>query len=67
MAAGIIGSVAMNPAMAQSMRDRSFERVTNEYRFESYAEKLVSLAESLAGVRLRRPELRLHGHSEQAA
>lgn len=67
MAAGIICSVAVNPQMAETMRDTSFNRVAHDYRFEDYGNKLISLAESLAGTTLRRHELRLHSEAERAA
>ena len=66
MAAGLICSVAMNETMAHSMREKSLERVGNEYRFENYADKMISLTESLTGTTLRRPELKLH-IADQAA
>lgn len=67
MAAGVICGVAMNPSMADSMRAKSFERVGNEFRFEYYGDKLISLVESLTGCALRRPEMRLHTEHDQAA
>ena len=67
MAAGIICSVAMNPSMANSMREKSLDRVSNDYRFENYADKMISLTESLTGAVLRCPELRPHVESNQAA
>ncbi len=53
MAAGIICGLAQNPAMADSMRATSFQRVQNEYRFDSYASDLISLTEALTGCKLR--------------
>ena len=66
MAAGIICSIAMNPAMANSMREKSLQRVATDYRFEMYGDNMIALAESLTASVLRRPDLRLHSESKAA-
>ncbi len=49
----IIQLLACQPDIANSMRERSLERVHTRYRFEDYAEKLIDLCESVVDQRIR--------------
>ncbi len=49
LASSLICSLARNPSMADAMRYKSLDRVQTEFRFDQYAEDIISLAESIAG------------------
>jgi glycosyltransferase involved in cell wall biosynthesis len=52
-AAGLIASLARDPQMADGQKAKALQRVQNLYRFERYADRIIDLAESVAGKRLR--------------
>lgn len=52
--AELIRMLSIQPELASSMKDKSRERVHSRYRFVDYGDKLIDLAESICGKRLRR-------------
>ena len=54
MAAQLILSQFRNPGIADGIREKALERVRNEYRFNEYADRIISLAENVAGQRFGR-------------
>ena len=57
LAAHAIRNLACNPAIADSMRSKSLLRVQEEYRFDTYAQEIMSLAEGLAEQNFRLPRI----------
>ena len=49
LASSLICAVANNPGLADGIRDKALARVHEKYSFETYAENLVILAQSIAG------------------
>ena len=53
--------MASQPDLTLAMREESQQRVKTRYQFETYAEKIIDLSESVIGKMLRRPQsLRVH-------
>ena len=61
LATNIICALANNPGMADGIRQKALHKVQTEYRFESYADKIINLAENIAGATFR-PAISPHQH-----
>ena len=55
LATNIICALAKNPGMADGMRHKALQRVRNDYKFEAYADKIIDVAQQLAGQTLTSP------------
>ena len=49
LASSLICAVSNNPGLTDGMKTKARERISNKYRFETYADNLVVLAESISG------------------
>lgn len=58
LATNIICALAKNPGMADGMRHKARERILNEYQFDTYADKIINVAQQVTGQTLTGANLR---------